>query len=190
MSFRTWLAGVFGRPTQFDPAKYGTVRVYFGQRGVEWDSQKLAWFEAQLLTMQALGPRFVRALDPNFADVTVLHWDSQERGDTLGAGLYTPSKRLIQIDPVGCQGELELRTCLGHELMHHLGCTHIARTRDEAAQITLPSPVGIGPAVGNPCLNYDRDVSIGMDTVEFHVSVMYPTALDLAEFRRVWAARR
>jgi hypothetical protein len=185
MSFRTWIRGVFGRPTQFEPTKYGEVRVWFGVPGEDWSSQQLAQFEIQLGAMRALGPDFVRVMDPAYSDVRVRHWDSTAKGGPLGCGQYTRSLRLVEIDPVGCAGFLELRTALGHELCHFLGMRHIRHHASEPGEDF--SPVGVGIAMMNQHVSYDGTVEITTDTYDGHVPACDPTALDLTEYRRVHA---
>lgn len=169
-------------PSQHNPQRYGTVRVWYGEAS-DWSSQQVEQLDLQLVAMRVVGPDFVRASSALESDVSVRHWDSLSSTCAFGVERYTFASHVIEIDPACTAGFLEYRTAFGHGLLHHLGLTHVCRAVDQLPGAQC-SPVGTGIAMHNPRIRYS-DAEITTSTYEGDVPPVDPTSLDLAEFVRV-----
>ncbi len=183
-------------PNQHDAAKHGIIKVFIGDAIVQasgvvehsdWTNEQREQIGLALFAMRALGPDFHFVAHENEADVSIRHWASDERGEALACGQYTPSKRLIQIDPFACHGYTEFRTAVAHEMGHYLGMQHIARNQHDVEALAKHalslSPVGHGIAVMNPHVSYGCS-EIDFDRFTGELACDIPTYLDVEEFNR------
>ncbi len=154
-------------PSQFAPDKFGVFRIWFDPD--EWSRDQREWIGLGVFAARKVGPDVIWTAHEADADVTLHRWISDEDGGPIGAGLYSESLRRIQIDPVGCHGELEFRTAVTHEVLHFFGCEHVGRAK--------------GRAVLNPDVNDPDGGPITADaTVTFPVAVVDVTQLDVDAF--------
>ncbi len=160
-------------PSQYNLAKYGTHRLWIDV--TEWSRDQRAWIGLAAFACRVLGPDVVFVSHESDADVSLRRWVSDENGGAIGAGLYTESKRLIQIDPVGCHGELEFRQAVAHELGHYLGCDHVSKR-----------PAIMAETLGDA----GPEKEIDFETYAGNVAPVDFTPVDLAEFNRAYAVGR
>ncbi len=193
MSFISWLRDTFTNYTdQYNPDQYGVIRIYCGQKGGDFPTYMTDLFEKAMITLHCLGPKFIRTYDPKNAHIIVRHWDSNpNKNDVQGAGQFT-SPNLVEIDPTGCAGAMEVMTVFGHEVCHFLGMKHIKQDRLDPEHDSY-SPVGVGRAMMNPCVNKNGNPEIPMagadglvKSYEGTLPASRPTKLDVKEFNRVW----
>src|SRR4051794_28963256 len=110
-------------PSQFDTARFGTIRIWLGP-DEEWPMECREDIGLACFAARAWGPLFDFVAHEADADIAIRHADS---GDVdPWAGRWTPSRHLIEIDPVQCHGRMERRRAVLHELGHMLGCGHVA----------------------------------------------------------------
>jgi hypothetical protein len=160
--------------SQHAPSRYGTVRVGFAERGFRADH--LSAMRNQLRALEALGPSFAET-SPTIAEIVVAAVDAN--GCEHGAAWSDATRATVYIDIACVTGPEELRAALGHEIGHQLGMQHICRPRERRADC---SPVGVGYAMMNTAVSHGDAFAEGPP---FAVPTLEPTALDLAEFRRV-----
>ncbi len=181
-------------PSQRNPAKYGTYKVAFANGPSDFPSEQRAWVGLGVNACEALGPEFVWVNDPKEADFLFAHWLDADAESVRSPGRTTfvyGKRPLSEIDPASCKGERAFRTAVAHELMSALRCEHVRHDASEGAvdDAGAPfSPVGHGIAVMNQRVTYGADPEITTESYEGRVAVQDPTALDVAEFNRVYEA--
>lgn len=162
--------------SQHDTTRYGTVKVYVAPEWIAYDRARIV---DELAQLAALGPAFVTTDDAFTADVLVRPWvspDCSRRG-----GQVTVGTRVAEVDPVCALGDDAFRAFVGHEIGHVLGMLHICREAGDGPDCS-PSVTG-RPALMNPSPFEDSG-----DDLAGLIATDRPTALDLAEFRRVRGA--
>jgi len=168
--FLSVLAGCTN-PSQHDPARDGTVTLAFGpalKDGRPWTPDEIKALREEIPALNALGPTFIETNEAT-AQWIVRPFDSG--GHCVhGGGNFTPGTRYLECDPACTFGFLALQQCMGHELGHALGMSHVCHQPGEELDC---SPVGYGVAMMNPRLADGERIASPM-----------PTELDLSEYRR------
>ena len=166
---------VWKAPTQHDPATYGAVVV---ELDPAWTPTERGNIARALDNLERLGPDFNLTPTPRPESVRIVRWHSPDCG-SFGVGRHTLGTHVVEVDPACTTGPTALRAAVAHELGHALGMHHVCR---QAGPREECSPVGHGDAMMNPQLGeFDAHG-------EYTVPQDEPTALDLAEFRRVFRA--
>lgn len=167
-------------PSQHDPARYGTVRVYVSAL---WRPADAARVREALPRVAALGPEVTETQDSAAADVIVRPWESPSC-ERSGAGRHVVGTRFADVDPTCAAGDDAFAAFVLHEVGHALGMAHVCVLADDDAPGDPCSPVGRGVAV----MNRSPFAAPPFAAPGERVAVDRFTGLDLAEFRRVRAA--
>jgi hypothetical protein len=77
-------------PSQFDPAKFGTVRVAFARGPEDFPSDQRAWVGLGVFACRALGPEFEWESEPRAeADILIQHWRDDDPESVRSPGRTT-----------------------------------------------------------------------------------------------------
>lgn len=164
-------------PDQHAPEVFGTVRVWISPAWLPIDRPRIV---EQLANLGRLGPQFVVADAPSYADVLVYPFESDDCQRT-GAGRWFSGTRRIEVDPACTGGDTAFRTAIGHEIGHAIGMRHVCMYEDETTDC---SPVGFGRAMMNATIDEGDDPLAPVPFTD------RPTELDLLEYARVFRARQ
>lgn len=181
------------KPTNHNEQRYGVVKVRLAGWSSPSEAIRVRWAGEAMNELNRLGPTFVLADENPF--VTVYRAEVVNNNlecHTKPAVFYRMEpngQRVIHLDPVCLEGELEFKTAFMHELGHSIGMTHICRLEDN---YTDCSTVGRGRAVMNPNLRYeDLDANRDVTNLDMNPLVTWElTDLDINEARRVLAPLR
>lgn len=166
-----------GVPDQHNPSVYGTVRVWISPAWLPVDRPRII---EQLANLDRLGPKFVVADAPYYADVLVYPFESADCRRT-GVGRWFPGTKRVEVDPACAAGDTAFRTAIGHEIGHALGMRHICTHHFETPDC---APVGFGRAMMNATIDEGDDPLAPIPFTD------RPTDLDLAEYSAVTGWRR
>lgn len=168
-------------PSQADPARYGTVRVFIDP---EWLDVDEALIVRELARLEALGPAFVSAGEGGRSTARVAVQAFVSRDCTTDAAHWEVGSRVVEIDRTCFTSESTFSQAIGHEIGHALGMGHVCLRAGDAAEC---SPVGFGPAMMNPRISADGPGPGFHEAWLDALGEADPTPLDLAEYRRVAA---